>query len=51
MGFIFSCDTLGFLTVGTEILRKIQLGNGIETTPPFRAFLQSNKGLSIYLSY
>ena len=28
---IFSSDTMGFLIIGTGILRKIQLGNGVET--------------------
>ena len=31
MGFLFSSDTLEFLIIGTGILRKIRLGNGIET--------------------
>ena len=31
MGFIFSSDTLGFLIIGTGILRKIRLGNGIKS--------------------
>ena len=34
MGFIFSSDTLGFLIIETGILRKIWLGNGIETPSP-----------------
>ena len=34
MGFIFSFDTLGFLIIGTGILRKIRLGNEIESPPP-----------------
>ena len=33
-GFIVSSDTLGFLITGTGILRKIRLGNWIETPPP-----------------
>ena len=33
MGFIFSSDTLGFLIIGTGILRKTRLGNGIEIPP------------------
>ena len=33
MGFIFSSDTLGFLIIGTGILRKIRLVNGIEIPP------------------
>ena len=32
-GFIFSSDTLGFLIIGTGILRKTRLGNGIEILP------------------
>ena len=36
MGFtcIFLSDKLGFLIIGTEILRKIRLGNGIKNPPP-----------------
>ena len=33
-GIIFSSDILGFLIIGTGILRKFRLGNGIETPPP-----------------
>ena len=35
MRFIFSSNTLTFLIIGTGILRKIRLGNGIKT--PSRA--------------
>ena len=31
LGFIFSSDTLGFVIIGTGILRKIRLGNEIKT--------------------
>ena len=36
-GIYISSDTLGFLIIGTGILRKIRLENGLEISPPFRA--------------
>ena len=33
-GIYISSDTLGFLIIGTGILRKIRLENGLETSPP-----------------
>ena len=42
MGFISSSDTLGFLIIGTGILSKIWLGNGIETTPSGPSNLKVN---------
>ena len=62
MGFTFSSNTLGFLIIGTEILRKIRLGNGIETPfpplgietpppPPFRALLLINIDDQCYIIY
>ena len=31
ISWIFSSDTMGFLIIGTGILRKIQLENGVKT--------------------
>ena len=39
MEFIFSSDTLGFLINETGILRKIWLGNGIETAASGPSFM------------